>query len=353
MRNSHRVLIVGSAENSGGGVSSVIKLIKKMPIWEKYSCYWLGTQIQAGKWTKLWYAVKSYVISVFIMWRYDIVHFHTVPDGNSLYVQLPVFLLAKLLRKHIITHLHVGNQLETAANNKFFIWWLNESDMIVLLANNFKEQFSIWYPNVKTPTRVIYNACEMVDVTPYELHENTILFAGAFRPNKDGATLIKAFATIHNNFPEWNLVLLGSGPEKEHYDEIIKKEGISSKVLMPGYVVGNALQDYFKKAGIYCLCSHHEGFPMVVLEAWAYGVPVITTPVGGLPDVLEDGVNALVFNYRDVDVLANSLKELMGNEAKRKEMSLYSRSFSAQKFSLEIISQSIDVMYKELIFERV
>ena len=93
-----RVLVIGSAEQSGGGVATVIKIMKQMPVWEKYHCYWLGTQIQAGKWTKLRYAMTAYLKTLFIIWQYDIVHFHTVPNV-SMIIQLPVFLLALLGRK--------------------------------------------------------------------------------------------------------------------------------------------------------------------------------------------------------------------------------------------------------------
>lgn len=69
-----------------------------MPVWEKYSCYWLGTQIQRGLLWKLWYAVKAAIVAPLIMWRYDIVHFHMVP-GITLLIQLPELLVAKLYGK--------------------------------------------------------------------------------------------------------------------------------------------------------------------------------------------------------------------------------------------------------------
>ena len=78
--------MVGSAEQSGGGVASVLRLMKTMPFWEKYHCGWLGTQIQRGYGVKLWYAVKAYFKALFTIWQYDIVHFHTVPDKICLII---------------------------------------------------------------------------------------------------------------------------------------------------------------------------------------------------------------------------------------------------------------------------
>lgn len=54
-------------------------------------------------------------------------------------------------------------------------------------------------------------------------------------------------------------------------------------------------EETFQKASIYCLASDGEGFPMGVLDAWAYGIPCVVTPVGGIPDIVKDGINGLIF----------------------------------------------------------
>lgn len=343
-----RVLVVGSAEKSGGGVTTVISLIKKMPVWEEHSCYWLGTQIQGSKYLKLWYIIKAYLFVFCCIWRYDIVHFHTVPSRSSLIIQMPVYLLAKLSRKKTITHLHVGNQLADYTHDRLFLWWLSCTDCVVLLAQCFKDIFKSLYPSITTRVEVIYNACDDVDSIPYEQHDKTIVFAGAFRPNKGGSTLIKAFTKMHEKYPDWKLQMLGSGFEEEMYKGLIKDNSLDTKVEMPGYLSGFALSNYYKKAGIYCLCSHHEGFPMVVLEAWSYGVPVITTPVGGLPDVIEEGKNVLTFEFDDVDTLAKQLSCLIENENMRKDMSEYSKVFAKGHFSLTQINSTIINLYKTI-----
>lgn len=345
-----RVILIGSAEQSGGGVSSVLKLMKKMPVWEKYSCYWLGTQIQAGKWTKLWYAIKAYVIAFFIIRRYDIVHFHTVPN-ISMKIQLPVFLLAKLWHKKVVLHLHCGNQLTWMKYRKSKIahWCMKKSHHIILLSKIFEEYLDEYWSDIKTPRSVIYNACEDVIALPYNQHENYILMAGAINWNKACDTLVSAFARIHIKYPDWKVVLLGSGPDEQKIKELIKKEGIENKVIMPGYLFGEDVKKYFRTAGIYCMSSKVEGFPMVVLEAWAYGVPVVTTPVGGLPDVIEDGKNCMVFSdYKNDKMLALKLEQLITNIKLRTELSEYSQAFGRKHFSMRTINNEIDNFYKTL-----
>lgn len=341
-----RVLVVGSAEKSGGGVASVIRLMKKMPVWEEYHCYWLGTQIQRNYAWKLWYALKAYIVALFIIWRYDIVHFHAVPD-ISMVIQLPVFLLAWVGRKHIIMHLHVGNQLKDHTHNSLFKWCLRRADLVILLAKKWQTLFRELYTDIKTPTTVLYNACEMVPEVPFEEKEKIIMMAAYFNDNKAPDLLLKAWQKIHTKYPDWHIYMLGNG-EVERFKQMTDEMGLQDTVTFTGYVVGKERDDCFRKASIYCMCSYEEGFPMVVLEAWAYGISVVTTPVGGLPDVLEDGKNALTFDFGDWEGLADRLSRLIEHEEECKAIATYSRKMVYERFSLSTISQQYEDFLKEI-----
>lgn len=347
---NNRVLVVGTAECSGGGVTSVVKLIKKMPVWDKYQCYWLGTQIQASKWSKIRCALTAYVKALFIIWRYKIVHFHTVPN-ISMTIQLPVFILALLARKKIILHLHVGNQLTMphVIDFKLAHWCMRKADTSVLLADQFANYLEQYWQDVKTPHKVIYNACDDVMTIPYKQHKHTILFCGRFTDNKSADTLIKAFGKIYQKHPDWKLQFLAEGPEEDKCRQLIKDLGLESHIEMPGFVFGEAKAEYFRQAGIFCLCSHFEGFPMVVLEAWAYGVPVVTTPVGALPEVIEKGKTGFTYDIEDTDALAEILDMMVCDDELRHRMSIYSKKYVEDKFSLLTINEQIDEMYQELL----
>ena len=349
MTNKKRVLIVGSAEQSGGGVSSVIKLMKKMPVWEEHSCYWLGTQIQRNYLWKMWYAVKSAVIAFFIMWRYDIVHFHTVPDRIGLFIQMPELLLAKFWRKKVILHIHMGNQLRRHTNNRLFIWCLKKADVVVLLADKWRILFDECYADVNVRTVVVYNAVDTTntDLPDFIEKEKTIIMAGYFDANKAPDILMHAWTKLKEDDPDWRIILMGNG-NVEKYKHICHDIGLDDVVAFPGYVTGKAKEEIWRKASIFCLCSHEEGFPMVVLEAWNYGIPVITTPVGGLPDVIEEGRNCLTFDFDDVEALAKQLRRLINDDVLRQEMSKYEQQFVREHFSLNEVSGELERLYSSL-----
>lgn len=339
-----RVLVVGSAEKSGGGVASVIKLIKKMSVWHDYHCYWLGTQIQRNYIWKVWYALKSYIVSLFIIWRYDIVHFHTVPNISML-VQLPIFILAIIGGKKIILHIHVGNQLSHHQWDKLFKWHLRHANLVILLAKKWQQLFEKEYEDIKVPTAVLYNACDFVPKVPFDKKEKIIIMAAFFNDNKAPDLLLKAWQKIKDQYQDWQIYMLGNG-EVDRFRKMSDNMGLSESVHFEGYVTGKVKESFYKRASIMAVCSYEEGFPMVVLEAWAYGICVVTTPVGGLPDVLEDGKNALKYDFGDWNALACHLSNLMDNENKRLKLAEYSRQFVSNRFSLKAIDAELKKIYQ-------
>lgn len=348
MDKNRRVLIVGSARESAGGVSSVIKLMEKMPVWKEFECYWLGTQIQRNYLWKLWYAVKANFMAFFIIWKFDIVHFHTVPDRLGLLIQMPILLLSIIARKKIIMHLHVGNQLKNNTNNKLFKWCLRRADLIVLLAKRWEQLFKDEYSDVKVPTAVLYNPCRIMPEIKAQ-REKSIIYVGYMDDNKAPNILLEAVARMkdHKEFAGWKVSMLGNG-EVDRFRKLADSLNLQNIVEFTGYITGEQKEEYFKKASCLVLCSYNEGFPMVVLEAWSYGIPVICTPVGGLPDVIVENKNCCTFDFGDVDGLVAKLYNLIGNEALRNEMSEFCRKFVKERFSLESINKLYESLYNSL-----
>lgn len=340
--------MVGAARESTGGVTTVLNLCEKMPMWKRWGCYWLGTQRHGALSIKLWYAVKSFIKAFFIIWKYDIIHFHTTPDKGGLLIQMPIFLLAKLGRKKTIMHIHVGNQLNDHTKNRFFLWWMKKCDIVVLLAKKWQKLLSDKYPQVKTPTAVIYNACEEKEFVPMEKKDKTIVFVGSMNANKAPEILIRAWAKIERQFPKWNVKFMGSGNTEEQNKQLVQDLGIEKRVDFMGFCRGRQLAENFSHASVYVMCSYQEGFPMSVIEAWAYGAAVVTTPVGGLPDVIEEGKNCLTYSFGDSDELAEQLKRVLNDAYLRGLLGKYGHDSAYQHFSMNKINDSFEQLYKSL-----
>ena len=343
--------MIGTSEKANGGITAVIKLMKKMTVWEKYSVYWLATQTnEVGRWSKLWMALVAAIKAPFVIWHCKIVHFHMVP-GISLLIQLPELFVAKLLHKRVILEVHIGDQLEIYATNKFFKWWLRRADLILLLAKRWEELFKSYYSDIKVRVDVLYNACDVIPHIPLDKKQKLIMFAGTHDTNKSPDLLIKAWSKLSSKNPDWHLAFLGSG-NLDYYKKMAQDLGISECVEFTGYITGERKDRYFNDASVLCLCSYKEGFPMAVLEAWSHSIAVITTPVGGLPDVIEDGTNCLTFPMGDYDSLAKQLERLINDRRLLTELSDGGYQCAKNNFSLSAINTKLEDVYSGLINDR-
>jgi glycosyltransferase involved in cell wall biosynthesis len=123
-------------------------------------------------------------------------------------------------------------------------------------------------------------------------------------PVKNHALLIKAAVQLGSHC---HVVVVGGGPLEHELRELARGLGVAHRVHFAGEVVGSANLHHFFDVSV--LCSRSEGFPNSLIEACAAGRPVVATPVGGVVDVVQDGVNGL-FVSDDVDSLATALSRL-------------------------------------------
>lgn len=185
-----------------------------------------------------------------------------------------------------------------------------------------------------------------------------ILSAGVVNARKGYKDLIKGFKIALERLnslncssgsigTEWKLVFAGSG-EIEEGKALAKELGIESQVEFLGWVAGEAKDRVFRETSIFCLPSYAEGFPMAVLDAWAYGLPVVATPVGGLPDIVKDGEDCLLFNPGDCDQLAVQLERMITDEELREKIEAASRNFAEKVFNEDVINGQLAEIYKGL-----
>ena len=342
--------MTGTAENAGGGITSVIRLIKKMPVWDKYNIYWLATQTnERNGFAKLWIAMKAAMIAPFVIWDCKVVHFHIVP-GITLLIQLPELFFAKLFRKKIILEIHVGNQLEPYVKDKFFKWWLKKADLILLLAKRWENYFTEVYSDVQVATDVLYNACKIEKQIPFEEKKKSILFVGTIHENKAPDLLLKAWAKLKEKYPDWHVTFMGSG-NIPYYKKMSEQLGVAESVKFTGYITGDEKEKCFHDASIYCMCSYMEGFPMTVLEAWSHSIAVITTPVGGLTDAIEEERNCLTFSMGDSQALADQLERLICDEILLRQLCQIGYQYAKDHFSINVINMKLDSIYSRILYD--
>lgn len=339
-----RVLVLSTSRYTRGGITAVLKLYEQSEMWKKYHCRWIGTHRDGNNIRKILYYLRAIVQYVFFLPFYDIVHFHISLPG-TVQRKYPLFKLARLYGKKTVIHLHCGSQIDEIWSSKYQFLF-EQCDCGILLSESLKNKIEKHIGKCDK-LRVVYNPCPLISNAKQYKKKNNILFSGTLYDGKGYKDLIRAFANVANKYPEWKIVLAGNG-EVEQAKNLAKEVGIAEQVELLGWVNGDAKHKTFCESKALCLPSYAEGFPMAVLDAWAYGLPVITTPVGGIPDVAKDNENLLLFNPGDVEMLSEKLDLMMSDFGLRKKIGDESVKLSKGKFNVGTITKQVANIYSRL-----
>lgn len=339
-----KVLVVATSRKTRGGITAVLKLYEQSKMWSDYHCRWIGTHRDGSKIRKMLYLLKGYFQYICLIPFYDIVHFH-ISLPITVNRKYPLFKLARLLGRKIVVHLHCGSQIDDIWNSQYQYLFEN-CDCGILLSESLKNKIEE-FVGTSDKFKVVYNPCPIIsEKTQYE-KKNVILFSGTLYEGKGYKDLIRAFAQIASEHSDWKIVLAGNG-EIEQAKALAGELGVTNQVVLLGWVSGETKHKAFCEAKVLCLPSYAEGFPMAVLDAWAYGLPVVTTPVGGIPDVAVDGENMLLFNPGDIDTLSKVLDRVMTDATLREQLSAQSIQMATRDFNLNTITNLLERIYTSL-----
>ncbi|MBT4483425.1 MAG: glycosyltransferase family 4 protein, partial [Candidatus Latescibacteria bacterium] len=166
--------------------------------------------------------------------------------------------------------------------------------------------------------------------------------------------LLEAFARVIGEIPDVTLVLAGGGMLLNEMKELAGRLGIGDRVRIPGAVMRDEVPVYFKMADIFVTPSiRHEsgavdGLPVVVPEAMAAGLPVIGSDLSGIPVLVRDGSNGALVKERDVKGLAEAMKMLIRNPAKRRAYGERSKQIIKNSVNYGNIAGYLSTLYREI-----
>lgn len=354
-----RVLVIATSRKTRGGITSVIKAHEQGEQWKKYHCKWIETHRDKGVVIKIFYFLRGLIQYMLLLPFYDLVHIH-VSEPVSALRKLPFAAWAQIWHKKTIVHFHSFSP-NTTIHSKYrwaYKYLFTNAHNIITLSEYWRkvvaEEFSL-----NNTVTVIYNPCitkisgKAVGNTEDDRFKpkfHSILYAGTVNHRKGYADMIRAFAQIAIEHQDWQIVFAGNG-EIENGKKLADELGINNQTLWLGWVNGEDKDKAFREAAIFCLPSYAEGFPMSVLDAWSYGLPVITTPAGGIPDVAKDGENMLLFNPGDITGLANCMERMISDKNLRRKISRASFGFAQTTFNIETINKELENLYETVLEE--
>ena len=176
------------------------------------------------------------------------------------------------------------------------------------------------------------------------LPEEIIIGAvGRLDPVKDYTTLIKAFASLTNSYKNIKLMIIGNGPEEDNLRKCVEHAGIKDRVAFLGRK--DNVNEILKAMDIFVLPSLAEGISNTILEAFASGLPVISTNVGGNPELVRDKETGFLFQSGDVEGLTMLLRKYIESSKLMAIHGKAARKKALEEFSLDGMARSYENLY--------
>lgn len=298
---------------SQGGMLSVMESYRQM--FHPYKVIY--SQREGGKLKKALIALRAYGTFIGRMVtdpHIKIVHIN-VAAGNSLWRKKGFMLLGHLFKKKVILHVHAG------AFKTFYLQHpnkvkkcLQKADCIIALSQQWKDFFtSIGMQNVTVVPNPVEEPSERVQPASSPIH---FLFLGKIAQNKGIYDLLKALSKVKEDF----ILDIGGSGEVQELKQQIQNFHLSERVKFHGWVTGAEKESLLQSASVFVLPSYWEGVPVSILEAMMHRIPVITTNVGGIPSIVEDGKNGILINPGDIQSLTSAIEKFLNNPELREEM---------------------------------
>jgi glycosyltransferase involved in cell wall biosynthesis len=175
-----------------------------------------------------------------------------------------------------------------------------------------------------------------------------ILYLSRLAPGKGVIETLQAYAILKRRVPYATLTIAGDGPEREPAEKLVAQLRVSG-VRFVGHVDGDLKRSAFKSADVYLFPTFFgEGMPTTVLEAMAYGLPVVTRSVGGLRDFFAHGRMGLITDSRDPSDFAAMLLQLAGDPDLRVQIGAYNRRYAREHFAASVVAGRLEQIYAQV-----
>lgn len=224
---------------------------------------------------------------------------------------------------------------------------------IVLLSARDAEYFA---PRLRARVAVIPNpflpprATPETDSRAGTTRPLQLIAVGRLHRDKGFDILLEAFALLKARYPQWRLVVLGEGEERERLEVLREAFGLDECVSFPGRVKDP--YSFLTEASLFVMPSRTEGFPLALCEALACGLPAVCTDcAGGVRDIIQDTVNGVLVPKEDAHALARALERLMADEDERRRLAARAPEV-VERFSLSKVMEAWERLLGEVVNKR-
>jgi glycosyltransferase involved in cell wall biosynthesis/O-antigen/teichoic acid export membrane protein len=286
------------------------------------------------------------LITACIVGRCDLLHVNLGSNG-SCYRKLLLLAVPRLFSRPYIVHLH-GSAFEPFWSSarpwvrRAIDQLFRDAAHVVVLSEAWRTLLARRLPGVRAT--VMANATPTPQSAPPAAGPLQILFLGELGPRKGASLLVEALAQLKGATP-WRAVIAGEGDAGTLRRQAARLN-LTSRVDFPGWVDAQAVQDLLSASHVLALPSFEEALPMAVIEAFAWGLAVVATPVGALPDIVWDRETGLLVAPGDVEGLACALDLLLETPTLRQSLGCAAKARHRQDLSIRPYADRLCALWR-------
>jgi glycosyltransferase involved in cell wall biosynthesis len=280
----------------------------------------------------------------------DVLHIH-LSDRGSCYRKAVLGYAAQFLGVPYVVHLHGAIFLEYWSTAPSWIArsidrLFERGQSIIVMGRYWAQGIAHRLPGVKDKIIVLPNATwpsasEQCAATDRAVR---ITFLGQLGLRKGTPQLIAALQLLADR-ANWTATIAGDGAIEESKASI-RSTSIEDRVNIPGWLSATEINGLLRRTDILVLPSYSENLPMVILEAFSHGIAVISTPVGAIPEVIDNGGNGLIVPAGDVAALANALESLISDPNLRRRLGNAARRDHADRYEISSYVKRLAVIWR-------
>ncbi len=235
-----------------------------------------------------------------------------------------------------------------------WLWWFKKFEAIIAVSEAVRGSLIKNYFLDPKKVFTVYNGIEVerfVNRKSQIANRKTILYLGRLDKDKGLSLLLRAVANFQLPITDYQLHLVGDGPQREELNAEIKQLEIEDRVKLVGQVPYDETPKYYQAADVFVLPSEAlEGLPMAVIEAMAAGLPVVASRIGGIPEAVIDGETGRLVEPGNVEELSQALQKLLTDDDLRLEMGRNAHQVAKEKFSQnKMVEETLKVMTSSLV----
>jgi len=214
-----------------------------------------------------------------------------------------------------------------------------------------EDKYTIIYWGVRQE-RFLKDHDKVLKRKEFNIPQDAILIAniGRLVPQKGHAFCLEAFKILIHTFPAARLLVAGDGELRQEIESNINKMGLGDNVIMAGE--RKDVPEILSASDIFLHTSLWEGMPIVIIEAMLAGKPIVATRVGGVPELIEDGISGLLVPPRDSQALAAAVRRLINDRFFAENIGRVAQQSAREKFSLDLMIKNTEGLYNRFIISK-